>query len=90
MPDKTRTEVPRIQTIIAVLWPSFLSAGVAAIIFFTVFDPAEIFACMGGPEISRIGAYTLGFFMFWLLTASSCVLALYFNKPCPKIDKSRA
>jgi hypothetical protein len=90
MREHSGTEIPRIQTIIAILWPSFLIAGIATIILFTVFDPVELLACSGGPPISRLAAYSLGFFWFWLLTSSSCLLALYFNKPCPRIDKSKS
>ena len=32
--------------------------------------------------ISLMGAYTIGFFLFWLLTASSCLLTCYFQRPC--------
>jgi hypothetical protein len=75
-------EVPRIQRIIAVLWPSFLTAGVATILFFTAFDPQEFLITTRFAEVSRLGAYTVGFFLFWLLTAGSCLLTCYFQKPC--------
>jgi hypothetical protein len=75
-------EVPRIQRIIAVLWPSFLTAGVATILFFTAFDPKEFLITTRFAEVSRLGAYTVGFFLFWLLTAGSCLLTCYFQKPC--------
>lgn len=73
---------PTIQRIIAVLWPSFLTAGVATILFFTAFDPQEILAGTRFAEISRLGAYSTGFFLFWFLTASSCLLTCYFQRPC--------
>ena len=86
MLDSNSTTIPTIQRYIAVLWPSFITAGIATIILFTIFDPVEIAACVGGPEITRLGAYTLGFFSFWVLTSSSCLLATYFNKPCPQVN----
>jgi len=89
MRERSDTEIPRIQTTIAILWPSFLVAGIATIIFFTVVDPVDL-ACSGGSAISHLAAYSLGFFWFWLLTSSSCLLALYFNKPCPRINKSKS
>lgn len=73
---------PRIQRIIAILWPSFLTAGVATILFFTAFDPYHMLADTQFEELSRIGAYTVGFFLFWVLTASSCMLTCYFQQPC--------
>jgi hypothetical protein len=79
-------ETPLIQKVIAVLWPSFLTAGVATILFFTAFDPELIVSISGYGEISRLGGYTIGFFLFWLLTSSSCALTCYFQRPCKPKD----
>lgn len=62
----------------AILWLSFLMAGVATGIFFSVLDPSELAYCVPFPHISRMAAYTIGFFLFWLLTASSSLLAVSF------------
>jgi hypothetical protein len=70
------------QRAISVLWPAFLVASAATVVFFTVFDPEELFASRGGPEISRLGAYTVGFFLFWGLTTLSSLLTCYFQRPC--------
>lgn len=82
-------ETPTIQKVIAILWPSFLMAGLATILFFTAFDPAEIMAISGYGEISRTAGYTVGFFLFWLLTASSCLLTCYFQRPCERVNTAR-
>ena len=79
--------IPMIQAIIAVLWPSFLTAGVATILFFTAFDPQLILEVSGYGNISRLGGYTIGFFIFWLLTSISCAPTCYFRKPCNDKDK---
>lgn len=63
---------------VAVLWPSFLVAGAATIVFFTAFDPIEMISTGGELAVSRMGAYSLGFFVFWLFTALSSFLTLYF------------
>jgi len=76
--------IPTIQKVTSVLWPSFLTAGVATILFFTVFDPQLLMAIGGFEHVSRLGGYTIGFFLFWLLTASTCVLTCYFQRPCQK------
>ncbi|MCC6710714.1 MAG: hypothetical protein IT492_24390 [Gammaproteobacteria bacterium] len=65
----------------AVLWLSFLLAAVATGIFFSAIDPEELRFCVTFPEVSRTGAYTIGFFLFWLLTAASGVLAVAFTYP---------
>ncbi|MDH5407227.1 MAG: hypothetical protein OEZ33_08645 [Gammaproteobacteria bacterium] len=80
-------DIPNVQKIAAVLWPSFLTAGVATILFFTAFDPQLIMAVSGYGEISRMAGYSIGFFIFWLLTSSSCALTCYFRKPCDDIGK---
>ena len=75
-------ETPHIQRIIAVLWPSFLMSGLATILFFTLIDPADLVINQQSVEISRLGAYSIGFFLFWMLTAATCALTCYFNRPC--------
>ncbi len=74
--------IPTTQTVIAVLWPSFLTAGIAATLFFTTFDPQLLMAVADFEPLSRIGGYTIGFFLFWLLTSSACVLTCYFQRSC--------
>ncbi len=71
-----------VQRIIAVLWPSFLTSGVATILFFTAFDPQEILLGTRFAEISRLAAYSTGFFLFWALTSCTCLLTCYFQRPC--------
>ena len=87
--DRGPGGLPKIQRVIAVLWPSFLMAGLATILFFTVFDPFELAACAGLPEVSRLGGYSLGFFMFWSLTGTSCALTCFFQRPCTPKSRLR-
>lgn len=90
-PKRRRTDIPTTQRVIAVLWPSFLTAGIATILFFTSFNPTEIALCLGHAQpVSNLGAYTIGFFLFWMLTASSCALTCYFQRPCqsPNTDNN--
>lgn len=76
-----KNQLPVVQQIISVMWPSFLTASAATIIFFTVFDPTELGIIGGFPELTRMGGYTIGFFAFWLLTSISCALTCYFRRP---------
>jgi len=69
------------QRIATVLWLSFLMAGIATGCFFSVIDPFELQYCVDFPEMSRTGAYSIGFFLFWLLTSSSSLLAVFFVYP---------
>ena len=78
--------LPTCQKTISVLWPAFLSAGVATILFFTAFDPAVLLQETRFADISRLGAYSIGFFLFWLLTTTSCVMTCFFRKPCSPVQ----
>lgn len=71
-------KVPGSQKCIAVLWPSFLTAIVATGLFFSAFHPDDLLPFNADPDISPLGIYTIGFFLFWLLTAISGVGTLYF------------
>ena len=80
--DGPSPDLPMVQRIVSILWPSFLTAGVATILFFTAFDPQLIMAVSGYGDISRLGGYTMGFFIFWILTSTSCALTCFFQRPC--------
>ena len=73
------SDIPTIQKVIAVLWPSFLVAGVETVVFFTIFDPLNVFIDY---DVTRLGAYSTGFFLFWAFAILPCILTLYFSKPC--------
>ena len=82
MPFWDKTEpMPLRARVMAVLWLSFLMAIVATGVFFSAIDPLELKYCVDFPEVSRMGAYTIGFFLFWLLTASSSLLCVFFIYP---------
>ena len=78
-------KIPVIQTIVAILWPSFIGAGIATIVFFTIFDPAILFVEY---DISIIGAYSIGFFTFWLFGSLNCMATCCFLKPCKVPEKN--
>lgn len=77
--------IPLIQRVIAILWPSFITAGIATVLFTTAFDPADIFHDY---DISRLGAYSICFFLFWLFGAITSTATCYFLKPCQAINKA--
>jgi hypothetical protein len=63
-----------------ILWPAFLAAGVAEVLFFTVFDPSEFGA-------SRLAAYSTGFFLFWALAAGSSALTCFLERSAQEINR---
>ena len=78
--------IPLIQRIVAVLWPAFIMAGIATVLFTTAFDPAIIFI---EHDISRLGCYTITFFLFWAFGAETAAATCYYLKPCEAINKAR-
>ena len=75
---------PKIQRVIAILWPSFVVASLATIAFFSLFDPLELLASEDHVNLNRMGVYTIGFFSFWVITAASSMLTVYFERPTTK------
>ena len=79
-------KIPVIQRVVAILWPSFITAGIATVLFTTAFDPEIIFIDY---DISRLGGYTICFFLFWLFGVVTAASTCYFLKPCEAINKVR-
>ena len=77
-------DIPLIQRVIAIIWPSFITGGIATVLFTVAFDPAEIFIDY---DISRLGIYTICFFLFWILGAITATATVYFLKPGKTINR---
>ena len=60
-----------------VLWPSFIAAGIAEIVFFTVIDPQQLFLFGQPVALSPMATYSIGFLMFWLLCAGSSLMTWF-------------
>lgn len=73
--------LPRVQRYAAVLWPTFFMAALATAVFFGVLDPVRLLECTGEAPLSRIGAYSLAFFSFWLLCIVSSAATIFFLRP---------
>ena len=72
-------KIPRIQQAISVLWPSFIVAIVASGLFFSAFNPRDLVPYNIDIDISPLAAYSVGFFIFWLIAAVSSYGTLYFT-----------
>ena len=59
-----------------VIWPAFLTAAVAELVFFSIFDPFELHFFGQPLDWSRKAIYALGFFGFWGLGIASSTLTL--------------
>ncbi|WP_282297658.1 hypothetical protein [Stenotrophomonas sp. PS02289] len=71
----------------AILWPSFVAAGLASMVFFAFVDPLRL-RDITFPQhaVSREMGYTLGFFMFWAVTAAASAVTWYLLRPLRRDD----
>jgi len=78
---------PMTQQLGAILWPSFFAAGMATAVFFAVVDPLEL-RDMTFPDLqlTRQFGYSIGFFMFWLATASASLFTWILLSPVTRIN----
>ncbi len=59
------------------LWPSFIVAGVAEAIFFTLFNPQELYLLGEPVHFSAVATYSIGFLAFWAVSAGSSMLTFF-------------
>ena len=69
------------RSLMWILWPSFLMAGVGSAFVFALIDPLDV-AIFGYLHLERDVLYAAGFFFFWFIGSMSSLLSLYiFPKP---------
>lgn len=66
--------------VIWVMWPAFIAAGIAEVIFFTMIDPRQLYLFGQQVEWSAIATYSTGFLLFWLVCIGSSLMT-YFMMP---------
>ena len=75
-------QLPEVQRWGAIVWPSFFAAGAATMVFFAMFDPAELSRIAWiGVEVDRKWGYTAGFFLFWACTFGSSLFTSWLSQP---------
>jgi hypothetical protein len=73
------------QAVATVIWISFLTAAVATMLFFAVFDPIELLASFEF-DIGRQSGYAIGFFFFWIIAAGCSATTAWLVRTAPKRD----
>jgi hypothetical protein len=63
-----------------ILWPAFLAAGAAEVVFFTIVDPLDF-------ELGRMSAYSIAFFLFWTLAAGSSALTCFLQRGADEVNR---
>jgi hypothetical protein len=72
-----------VRKAIWILWPSFLVAGAAEVLFFTFFDPHDFV----GEDTSRLAVYSIGFLLFWAFAAASSGFTCFLQRPAEEINR---
>ena len=68
------------QRVMWIVWPAFMVAGVAELVFFSLFDPFDLHFFGAPLEMSREAIYTMGFFGFWGLGIASSALTIFLER----------
>jgi hypothetical protein len=68
------------RRIACVVWPAFVVAAFAELVFFAVFDPFELHFFGTPLDVSREAIYTMGFFGFWGLGIASSALTMLLDR----------
>jgi hypothetical protein len=76
------------QKMMWIVWPAFLMAGVLELLVFAVVDPQDMHWFGQNFEMSRQATYTLGFFVFWFVSALASALTLFLSLPPNEVNKS--
>ena len=75
--------------VLLVLWPSFVIAGIAEGVFFTVIDPKELYLFGEPVHFSKIATYSIGFLGFWMICAASSLMTWFLQLGPADINKAR-
>jgi hypothetical protein len=78
------------QRALLVLWPSFVVAGIAEGIFFTLIDPQELYLFGQPVHFSKIATYSIGFLGFWLVCAASSLMTCFLQRGPAEVNKRTA
>ncbi|MCG8433714.1 MAG: hypothetical protein MJA83_06765 [Gammaproteobacteria bacterium] len=79
----------RLLRFISVGWVSFVTAGVASSVFFAAFDPEVLAKAATFPfNLSRNAGYTLGFLVFWLLTATTGFASIFLSRALDESERN--
>lgn len=76
------------QKLIWVLWPSFAVAAVVEVLLLLAIDPAELDVVGQAAAASRLGVYSVGFFLLWGICAASSMTTCFFQRTSDTINKA--
>lgn len=71
---------------ILILWPSFMVAGIAEVLFFTIIDPQELYLFGEPVNYSKTATYSIGFLALWMLCAASSLITLFLQRQPQEVN----
>ena len=78
------------QKAIWILWPSFIVGGLGEVLFFTVFDPQELYLFGEPSTLGRLSVYSIGFFLCWAFAAASSAFTCFLQRGARDINRPGA
>lgn len=75
------------QRLMWILWPGFVTAIPAMGIVFSIVDPADLHVFGSPLGLSRMGAYTLAFLLFWALGACASALTVLLQRSPYEVNR---
>lgn len=70
-----------------ILWSSFLIAGIAEAVFFTVVNPQELYLFGEVVNFSPTATYSIGFLGFWLVCAASSLTTVFLQRSSAELNR---
>ena len=70
-----------------ILWPSFVVGGIGEVVFFTVFDPQELYLFGEATSLSRLAVYSIGFFLCWAFAAASSAVTVFLQRGAKELNR---
>jgi hypothetical protein len=71
---------------IHILWPSFVVGGIGEVLFFTVFDPQELYLFGEPSTLSHLAVYSIGFFLCWSFAAASSAFTCFMQRSADEVN----
>lgn len=73
-----------------IFWPAFVSACLLEALVFSLIDPSELHWSGYLPQLSRLGAYTIAFFCFWIICIVCSGLTLWLAGPGNRVRRQES
>ncbi len=77
-----------VKQVSSVLWPAFMVAAAAELVFFGLIDPLDLQVFDGLAEGERTSIYSLSFLFFWAVGITTAMLSELLHKSASEVNHS--